>query len=771
MRSSAAPAAQLMPCRPGVQESSPTPESPGRIGAQASATRQDAPQGTYHPPHPIVGVRGVDYELPEFTSAQLEQAARLADAYRQRLFRHPGPAVGTLTPLRETLARLRTQFSRAEAERVALAHANGFQLNATHLTRDITKLRELGSLTAVIEFHNAQQKLGGMNETRLRDHLAHDPAYTKLYEIVHTGAIADIDPLFTPNTRTAPIRDLQRRLLPVYHQAAAAMHAANRVLIFPVDELTEAERSQIHMANEFHWRPEPGKPAGRPLMDCSNAPPGQTPLNTEFTKLKGIERYQQVRLPGFKEILTEWDAYRRDRQLSWRDMWMFKADISNCFNQLHWAPSTAKLMGFMLSSTLLMIMLTCGFGVAVTPMIWSVVGDALNRTITATAPTKVSTFADDFFGAGTATDAAKSQSITHATINGVLGDDGISVKKNVYAQTAEILGILVDFPTATVRPKDKAIEKLFYVLFSVDVSKPQPLRYWQCLASLTNLYSTVIHGVRAFVAPLIHMTQRAHKSRHTKATANAQFAIEIWRAVIVVAYLDPATIAIPIAEYLGAPADLQPFVIVSDASPWRLCAAIYHPTSGDLLAWTTYRLPYENDLYGQHQGHREYLGHLLSSILLVVYAHLSGATRPLLYQWINDNTGALQWAATHKCASLASQYACLAVAQVHFQAQVRLAPPTHRPGAQMGDIDRMSRISDSEHPVHPTVRERCPTLHPSLYIPLQENMALRTLYETIDPSILRPHHSDHHHAFITVLDKVNDLLLSLSTQVPVVSHT
>ena len=128
MRSSAAPAAQLMPCRPGVQESSPTPESPRRIGAQASATRQDAPQGTYHPPHPIVGVRGVDYELPEFTSAQLEQAARLADAYRQRLFRHPGPAVGALTPLRETLARLRTQFSRAEAERVALAHANGFQL-------------------------------------------------------------------------------------------------------------------------------------------------------------------------------------------------------------------------------------------------------------------------------------------------------------------------------------------------------------------------------------------------------------------------------------------------------------------------------------------------------------------------------------------------------------------------------------------------------------------------------------------------------------------
>lgn len=759
-----------MPRRPRVQESAPPPVSPMRGRAQESVTQHEELHA-HHPPHPIVGVRGVDYELPEFTGAQLEHAARLAEAYRQHLFRRPGPAVGALTPLRETLARLRTQFSRTEAEHVALANAKDFQFNDTHLTRDIIKLRELGSLTAVIEFHNAQQKLVGMNETRLRDHLAQDPAYPKLYEIVHTGAIADIDPLFTPTPRTAPLRDLHRRLLPVYHQAAAAMHEASRVLILPIDELTDAERSQIHMANEFHWRPEPGKPAGRPLMDCSNAPPGHTPLNTEFTKLKGIERYQQVRLPGFREILQEWDNYRRDRQLSWRDMWMFKADISNCFNQLHWAPSTAKMMGFMLSATLLMIMLTCGFGVAVTPMIWSVVGDALNRTINATAPAKVSTFVDDFFGAGSAEDTAQSQAITHATIRGVLGEDGISVKKNVYAQTAEILGILVDFPTATVRPKDKAIEKLFYVLFSVDVSQPQPLRYWQCLASLTNLYSTVIHGVRAFVAPIIHMTRRAHKSRHTKATANAQFAIEIWRAIIVVAYLDPETIALPIAEYLGAPADLHPFVIVSDASPWRLCAAIYHPTSNALLAWTTYRLPYESDLYGQHQGHREYLGHLLSSILLVAYAHHRGAMRPLLYQWINDNTGALQWAATHKCASLASQYACLAVAQVHFQAQVRMAPPTHRPGAQMGDIDRMSRISDTEHPLHPTVSERCPTLLPSLYMPLQENIALHNLYEIIDPSIVRPYHSDHHHAFITVLDKVTDLLLSLSTQVRTDSHT
>ena len=59
----------------------------------------------------------------------------------------------------------------------------------------------------------------------------------------------------------------------------------------------------------------------------------------------------------------------------------------------------------------------------------------------------------------------------HDTINNVLGPEGLSIKKNVHAQKAEILGILIDFTTASMRPKDTAIEKLFYVLFSTDVTK------------------------------------------------------------------------------------------------------------------------------------------------------------------------------------------------------------------------------------------------------------------------------------------------------------
>jgi hypothetical protein len=67
----------------------------------------------------------------------------------------------------------------------------------------------------------------------------------------------------------------------------------------------------------------------------------------------------------------------------------------------------------------------------------------------------------------------------------------------MHAQNAEILGILTDLCIATMRPKDNAIEKLFYVLFNVDAKKPQKRTYWQCLTSSKKkkMYTQVLHGM------------------------------------------------------------------------------------------------------------------------------------------------------------------------------------------------------------------------------------------------------------------------------------
>jgi hypothetical protein len=116
-------------------------------------------------------------------------------------------------------------------------------------------------------------------------------------------------------------------------------------------------------------------------------------------------------------------------------------------------------------------------------MVWSIVGDALNRNVQASCMRVVFTFVGDFFGTGTFQHAIEAQ-------------DGLSMKKDVFAQTAEILGFLVDYPTGTVRPKNGAIEKMFFVLFKINARASQTLRYWQCLASLVTMYSPVVRQPR-----------------------------------------------------------------------------------------------------------------------------------------------------------------------------------------------------------------------------------------------------------------------------------
>ena len=54
--------------------------------------------------------------------------------------------------------------------------------------------------------------------------------------------------------------------------------------------------------------------------------------------------------------------------------------------------------------------------------------------------------------------------------------------------------------------------------------------------------------------------------------------------------------------------------------------------------------------------------------------------------WVNDNIGAIQWVAAQKCFSMASHYANLAVTQLRIIARLRMVPPVHKPGIEMGDI-------------------------------------------------------------------------------------
>jgi len=706
-----------------------------------------------------ISVQGNEFGLPEFAIEQLQISAKLANHYKKILC--GSSAVVQKDGGRELsshLSELTVSFSRSAAEAAALQDADGFEITEQLLNEDATKLKELGSFDALVDYHNVKQKETGLNVNRIDSFLSEDKNYGKIREMVDTGMVIDTSEEFKPIHRTADFRNLQKKLLPVYRKAVAGMHAQHKVLLFRVEDIPADVYKNMHTANEYHWRPEPGKIAGRPLLDCSNCAPGEIPLNSEETKEMGIQRYQKVSLPTFRDILIAWDNYRIDRKMQWKDMWIFKADISGCFNQLHWSKSAVQLMGFMLQLGILMIMLTCGFGVGVTPMGWSLIGDAMNRKINTVSACVVFTFVDDYLGGGSKDDALSSQEITQQTIKGVVGPEGLSEKKNVFSQEAEILGIMVNCIEETIRPKDKALDKLFFVLFSVDINELQSLQYWQCISSLVNLYSPYMRGMRPFVAAINHMTKKSVKHK-AKATPSACFAIAMWRAAIVICMLDPEALSVSIISYLRNPRMKRVHPVVSDASPWRLCAALYHPVTSVLLGWATLRLPYAKDLEGRSQGHREYLGYLFSVLVILQYIKLNSLdSESFQYQWINDNQGAIQWASKDKCSSLASQFTCMAVSQLHMFSKLYAEEPDYLPGIEMGEIDAMSRMRDGETLDSDRIRKVCPSLERSLELKMDTPL-VQELFKLCDPSIQLDHESSHHAAFERVYTLVKKILV------------
>jgi hypothetical protein len=90
-----------------------------------------------------------------------------------------------------------------------------------------------------------------------------------------------------------------------------------------------------------------------------------------------------------------------------------------------------------------------------------------------------------------------------------------------------------------------------------------------------------------------------------------------------------------------------------------------------------------------------------------------------------------------------------------------MVPPTHKPGIQMGDIDRMSRLAAYEHATDLAVQSRCPTLKTDTMLALPHDK-LNALFLLLDPHHTGASNADHHDAFVKVHSALNDLTNSLT---------
>lgn len=438
-------------------------------------------------------------------------------------------------------------------------------------------------------------------------HLSDYPDFIKLARVVTEGVTVypDLD------YRKSPYEDLRKQektLVNVIAQHAIKSWQKGRLLIVRESSLKDRQIRHLNFSASF-WVPKVGDVFGRWCIDCSNRSDDRIALNGGRAKEFCILKAGKVVYPQMPYIVSLWIQYKIEKGIAWSDMWIFKEDIKSCFNQLNFRPKSALHLAQRLAEGIFGIHCCGNFGYTGLPGNWQIVGNALMWLIDKEKKTPVILFCDDFGSAGTFEDTLHDSNLVTYTITNVIGKQAVAADKHSHNQCEVFLGWMIDFLNkwgASICPKPEAMEKLFYYMFSFDERLPQSRKLWESIAALVERYSNGIFGSRPFVNSFHKMVSLTlptaqdqqkhyhwHRIKKEKATPSALMAIEFWRSVCILWWLEPSRFAVPLEHYVafnGISMSPHEYVGISDSCSKRTALGIYKVNNGSLdnltlLAW------------------------------------------------------------------------------------------------------------------------------------------------------------------------------------------
>jgi hypothetical protein len=258
----------------------------------------------------------------------------------------------------------------------------------------------------------------------------------------------------------------------------------------------------------------------------------------------------------------------------------------------------------------------------------------------------------------------------------------------------EIIGWWISLTSASLRPSNKGIHKLFWAFLVLADKQQLLLKDYERLSSLAERYSTGLICMRPFVRALHNMTANmsgANRFATKKPSSAARFCIEIWRVVAILLYINKEALAVPLSSMLPRVGSVQESWIVSDAGPYGLGAAVF--VKGELVMYAAYMLPFSQRgsivADSKFQNFREYLGVLFGLFLL--RRVIRNGLQVHVPFWRGDNVAALSWAEKNKCKSKGGQMAHLAVTWLSLCLGAQAPEVEHVAGWRMVDIDSLSR--------------------------------------------------------------------------------
>ena len=670
-----------------------------------------------------------DYAIPNSISLSESWVivSRLSETFSSALRQFSLSAVNSINFI-DLLESCRIEFSRTEQVKAARLDSENFFLSPEVMAKDLSDLISEGSLENLVRRRQMELYPSSLNIDRLNQSFGHLPGIDldRARSITLQGSQLMLPEGFIRQPTPSPMRPMAAQLGNTYLKHGYKLWLKGKALLFNVNELPRDTFNELNFGNNAHFTGKPNCPEGRFLFDPNHPEKGYSVLNTK----EGLERmrmvYGNMTLPTIKEflMLIYMVCSRKGCRMCQLRIW--KEDVKGAFAQTNIDPSCAWLSAMMLSASTVIIFICGFFGYNGQPLVFNVFTRLINQALSDKIEGCLFMYVDDLVGVSHMNEADNDQLIAQNFLKGLFGENALASDNTTPTQLVDVIGWRVDLNKESIRPNDKGLRKLFFVLFAVidKDAKYWPLVHVQVLSSLFERYSMAIMGMRAYIDPINRiLTHDPNMNPNTprKVSAAARFCVVIWRAISLIMLINPDALSVPICSVVQSVSMPIDYRATSDAA--NSIGLVVFNNLEEMVLVTSYKLPFSAP-GPEYQNAKEFMGLLLALILIKIKLN---PPRGTIVALTGDNTSSLTWIEKNKANSPSAHIAFLAYSWVVITTGLRVESVNHIAGAssQMKNIDALSRNYANELDSSPH------------FIETTGNVELDNLFKLCDPTISR----------------------------------
>jgi hypothetical protein len=381
---------------------------------------------------------------------------------------------------------------------------------------------------------------------------------------------------------------------------------------------------------------------------------------------------------------------RRDPELRWEDITLFKLDLKSAYTLLFFRPDVVRLVGFLMTHGLALFLLCGVFGWCGTPFAFQVVTRALVHEICARIRGDAKMFVDDLLGVTTKRHVNSDVSIAIAICRALLGPDAVAMEKLAIGRIMDIIGWILNLDLCRVSVTRRNILKAIHGFFTISQRCTQ--LDLQRLASWSTRYGEVHRWMRPQSSRLYAASSGewwpSQPAARIAIPAGALTAIQLWRAMLCLGVAHPQHFCRSMLSYAYPRAR---FVVHFDASLFGV-GLLWWRRADDggetLLGGASLSLA---DLaFGEDSKHQNTAEYIAVTLGIAGLATFFGA-RDEAIDLRGDSVTALEWASRDRSRSVIAWNASTVQVAVCSAAEIWVNEVFHIAGDDNVICDSLSR--------------------------------------------------------------------------------